>query len=249
MQKLIPFKNNKLWGYINENSEVIIEPKFIKALPFNDEYAIVSIDTRFNSFNPKYGLINTSGDFVIEPHYVKIENVSNGIVKAETNLDSYCGNRFELLNLKGEKINHYQTFFSWIKLLSNGYWIVEFGISPVGKDWRNFFFNIIDKNGEIVENFNKFSTARIFSDFENGIIKLYYNNKTFFLNEQGDLLFEVLIDIKNISNNYNDLYFYLKDNMYGFIDVNNKFISDAVYEKLFEEDIDFSCSFFYITED
>ncbi len=57
-QELIPIKENNKWGYINLQSEKIIQPQFDQAQPFENNLAVVRIST-------KCGVINSKGITVI----------------------------------------------------------------------------------------------------------------------------------------------------------------------------------------
>lgn len=61
-QNLFPFQQDGLWGYMDENEDVRIEPQFHTALSFNRGVAPV----RSGGY---YGYINTSGEFVAEPEF------------------------------------------------------------------------------------------------------------------------------------------------------------------------------------
>ena len=51
------------WGFINENGDIIIEPKFDEALSFTENGLAAAC------LNNKCGFINENGDFVIEPKF------------------------------------------------------------------------------------------------------------------------------------------------------------------------------------
>ncbi|PYZ97691.1 hypothetical protein CR205_03605 [Alteribacter lacisalsi] len=62
-------------GYVNENGEVVIEPQFSIALPFEGNRAVVNISEKIEN---RYGLINRDGAYVIEPIYNDIIQLGSG---------------------------------------------------------------------------------------------------------------------------------------------------------------------------
>ncbi|TMW72897.1 WG repeat-containing protein [Alteribacter natronophilus] len=53
-------------GYVNETGEIVIEPRFSVALPFEEGRAVVNISEAVEN---KYGLIDRNGSYIIEPVY------------------------------------------------------------------------------------------------------------------------------------------------------------------------------------
>ncbi len=56
-------KDNIKYGFINENGDFVIEPKFDRALSFTENGLAAAC------LNNKCGFINENGDFVIEPKF------------------------------------------------------------------------------------------------------------------------------------------------------------------------------------
>lgn len=69
---------SKYYGYINEQGEYVIEPKFIYAMSFSEDLAVAS-DGKY------FGFINKKGDFVIKAEYDFAQNFKNGIAKVWKN--------------------------------------------------------------------------------------------------------------------------------------------------------------------
>lgn len=70
--------NNKLYGYFNEKGEVIVEPKYSKAFPFEDGVAVVS-PSDGKEENKKWGVIDKENNYVIEPEYSSITYLGEGL--------------------------------------------------------------------------------------------------------------------------------------------------------------------------
>lgn len=87
--ELYPFEKDNLWGYIDENGIVKIEPKYAEVYDFSEGLAVAGILTNDEYFSENnieapdthiaYGYINKRGDFVIEPKYYKAMNFSDGL--------------------------------------------------------------------------------------------------------------------------------------------------------------------------
>ena len=111
------------YGYIDENYQVIIEPKFDSARNFKDGVAIVSI-------NDKFGFIDKSGEFVIKPKYDSAKQF-----KLEVSLVSLDG-KFGFINKTGELVT--PIHFEWAEEFNHH-------LARVMLD-REFFY--INKTGE-----------------------------------------------------------------------------------------------------
>lgn len=94
--KLTPkrdFENSKNWGFIDENNNWIIEPKYKSASDFsNNGMALVQlVDTQ------KYGYINEQDEFVLQADYILAQPFSN---------EGYAGvttdDKVVIINSKGE---------------------------------------------------------------------------------------------------------------------------------------------------
>lgn len=64
---LAVLRKNGQYGYVNENGEIVVEPKLRFATNvYEDKYAIVMTSEN------KYGIINTEGKYVVKPYYSNI---------------------------------------------------------------------------------------------------------------------------------------------------------------------------------
>lgn len=87
---LIPFEKNGLWGYMNHEKKVILEPQFEEAfLTFNLVGRIKK--------NGKFGYINNEGKLIVKPIYDYAEDFKNGIAEV------HKGNRSYFINTEGKK--------------------------------------------------------------------------------------------------------------------------------------------------
>ncbi len=61
------FRENGLWGYMNQAGEVVIEPQFVEAEPFRGGYAVVCPITLADSQCTWRGIIDISGNWAFRP--------------------------------------------------------------------------------------------------------------------------------------------------------------------------------------
>lgn len=88
---------NTLWGYIDANGKIVIEPQFREARSFHCGRALVK-DLEGNKF-----FIDKTGKKAYEPHWEKYDNVSD----YDSNICAAPGNRFDetdYYDLHGQKI-------------------------------------------------------------------------------------------------------------------------------------------------
>jgi len=81
---LLPFKQNNLYGYFNENQKVIIEPKYNLAAPFYDGLARVRVDESENNeyrLKEKYFFINERGENHFKKIFLLADDFENGYTK------------------------------------------------------------------------------------------------------------------------------------------------------------------------
>ena len=249
MIKLIPIKNNELWGFSNLKGEIIIEPKFIEVESFKEGFALVctkkipakklyiskyendifpneTIQNYKGSWDKIWGIINQKGEFVVESIFKSINLVSNGIAIGikyagpGKRYGDYCENIYHLVNFKNE--NYPKSAggrYNWYSLFSNKFWFLSYGRDPVGKDYCRRHNLIVNEKGETIL---EISGKNIVGDFENGILKITNSNKTSFYNENGKLLAEKNTTFENISKNIDGIYFLKEGNDYFQFNIINK---------------------------
>jgi hypothetical protein len=85
------YKNeeNNLFGFKNEQGDIVINAEYYGASPFLNGYAVVCVE--YDSYNLGYGIIDTAGNKVLEPRYCRIERLNNGLIAVgeEIDTDSY----------------------------------------------------------------------------------------------------------------------------------------------------------------
>ncbi|MFB6355433.1 MAG: WG repeat-containing protein [bacterium] len=66
------------WGYLNEDGELVISPRFNKVKSFTNGVARVKT-------KKGWGVINSSGTFLVSPEYQEVKPVSNNLFKVKKN--------------------------------------------------------------------------------------------------------------------------------------------------------------------
>ncbi|MBK7441028.1 MAG: WG repeat-containing protein [Bacteroidetes bacterium] len=124
---IIPFEQNKLWGYIDKKGEILINPQFKTASLFYENIALVQTD------DDKWGYINTEGKFIITPQYKQGSIFAEGIaIVVQEN------NHPQLIDTKGEVIKTL-TDLEEVKPFINGYALVK----------KGSYWGMINKTGDI----------------------------------------------------------------------------------------------------
>ena len=193
--------------------------------------------------------MDLNSNIIIERQFYYAEEFHNGLAKVIRYKDSdYCGNHYQLINFKGEKDTPI-FMYNQIKLFSNGFWIAEYGNSPVGKDYCLYSFNILDSNGIQIFDFSKFQLGAwpnciLFSDFEEGILKAEVEDKTYFIDIKGNIILNLEVNLSDISINHGRYFFYRKEGLFGLIDIKNSIIHKPTNERIVDVNIVFPETFF-----
>lgn len=99
-------KKDKLYGFINTEGSVVINPVYHRASNFSEELACVKKGDDFNGF---YGYINKSGTEVIPFEYKNANSFSNGVAEVQKDWESdsyYINNKNEPVSQPNRKSNH-----------------------------------------------------------------------------------------------------------------------------------------------
>ncbi|UVI27576.1 WG repeat-containing protein [Paenibacillus spongiae] len=98
---------NGKFGYIDERGNIIIEPAFVYAQPFQEGRAVVNTSEGVRS---SYGLIDKQGKFIIEPVYNEIRQLGEerlALGKAIDEAKPYIGSIFAIANLSGKLLSDF----------------------------------------------------------------------------------------------------------------------------------------------
>jgi len=148
-------KDKLLYGYINREGEIVIQPKYYRATDFSDGLAIVEIDR----LSDLWACINTNDELLFT---VNADYFIRGFSEGYANVDSKDG--YFYIDRNGNKVFD-KTFF-YAHSFHNGYAIVK-------HNYQNTKNSVINKKGEIVLD----SLYDFTSDFNNGYAKIQTKNQ------------------------------------------------------------------------
>lgn len=109
-----PFEKNKLFGYVNEKGEVVIEAKFKNVGYFEGETAWARTPENM------IGFINKSGEWVIQPQYTKatepdpIHHIARVTLNEEVKYVKPNGEYLPIIDISGG--GEFSEGFAWIKV-------------------------------------------------------------------------------------------------------------------------------------
>jgi len=236
---LAPVRENGYYGYIDETGKYIFPPVYDFAEPFKDNYAIVYIDSNASIIDIK-GNVKTDCS-----NYKKITQAKNGLWKVITHT-----NKTGFLHKDGS-IN-VDTLYNIINNFNSGVAVV---INIIGSDKTEYQYGVIDKNGNFVIPFGKFSQIE---DFNEGYAYAIFANKTkttkrigAVIDTLGNIMFTREEDFYNkidgmVSNNMIRVNLYQTDkivkNHYsssysyeGFLDINGNYVINNSKYKFFKD--------------
>lgn len=216
-QSLLPFVQNKLWGYMDTTGKVVIEPEFPMAGFFQEGLAYVQIDNAL-------GYINEKGDVVILPEYPAATSFLNGLASVMIDED------WMVINKDGEIVM--DSYFARPMVFTDG--LAKFKLE-MGLRSKYGFINIY---GDTVI-YPRYEMA---SDFSEGLCMATIDGSNYgYIDTKGDWVIQpefelgVLMKVngeydfkdKNFSNGYIAV---AKNNKYGLIDKSGKFILDYSFD-------------------
>lgn len=196
---------NNLWGYVDENLEEVIAPKFRYAKDFSNGVAVVMGEN-------KYGYIDKTGEFVIEEKFEIAKDFSDGVAIVE---EVYESSEKTIINLKGEVVGSFDSKYHYEEF-QNGTAVIDDGDK----------YGLINKKGEIILK----TENEYIEDSYNGIrVVEKKDDKYFYINSNGKILNEeYAYDLES----FNDGYGIIRDRNYNatIIDKNGDIIKvDSKY--------------------
>ena len=209
---LTPFAENGKWGYRNQDSTIIVSPKYDKTFEIHNGHGIYQFQNKFGfidergaeitqpsydktlnfkngyapvELNNKWGLIDTAGNEVIKCQYENVGNFSNELdsVVLNNKIGFIDKNDFLIIDFKYDK----KSDITW----GDGreiFVMPEFQSNGLVKISLNDKFGCINKKGEIVCDINY---SRI-KNFENNIAVARLNNKWGLINNLGDVILDFI---------------------------------------------------------
>ena len=173
-EQLIPFEQNKKWGYVNENGRVVIEPQFIIAGDFSPEGIAAVVD------ESGWVYIDKKGKVVIRPFIF-----DNGPDYFREGLARFTkGSKVGFFDKKGRTVIRPE--FDFALPFYEGLSAICMGCREVVVDGEHSMrtggkWGYIDKKGQIVIPL-EFENA---SNFENGKARVELNGESLYIDKNG----------------------------------------------------------------
>ncbi len=135
---LLSFKREEegKFGFIDENGNVIIPPKFSSAEDFSNGRAVVNMS---DDYTNNYGLIDRKGNFVISPKYNEIQLLDEERLAVGIAIDKgepYIGSKYAIGDVNGNLLTDFVYY---------GVSKYKYGLASAYNDTNTFF---IDKTGK-----------------------------------------------------------------------------------------------------
>lgn len=166
------------YGYMNVKGNVILEPQYSMALPFNQGRAVVNMAEDF--FN-QYGLIDRAGNFIIPAIYNDITLLGDNraaLGKAIDPKEPYKGSIYAIADsANGEVLTEF--IYSNVQNYEKGY-------ASVSDETKTFF---IDKQGKTAMDLPIISGSGMLS-FVGDLIKANVNQRTYYYNKESTLVWQ-----------------------------------------------------------
>lgn len=151
--ELIPVTVSKngaqLAGYMDLSGEIVIEPRYASAYPFEGGLARVTV--KDENGKTLYGLINNKGETIVEPRYCEMGTFHEGLAVVAVE-DELWGKMYGYINTDGKEI--IEPWYSYAEPFADGYATVS--------DYGDLY-GVIDREGNEVLP-SQYVTIRAFSE-------------------------------------------------------------------------------------
>ncbi|WP_308639518.1 WG repeat-containing protein [Paenibacillus silvisoli] len=165
-------------GYMDERGNVVIQPAFYVALPFEDGRAIVNTsDTYLNN----YGVINKQGTYIVKPEYNDIRNLGSGrfaIGRAINKDQPYLGSNFAIADWDGRLLTDF--VYTDVSDYKNG-------LASVTDAKQTFF---IDTSGKPAPGYPRVDGSGSLTLEEGGLIKAFVDQRLSYLDRAGRVVWQ-----------------------------------------------------------
>lgn len=165
-------------GYLDVDGNVVIQPRFSLALPFENGRAVVNAS---HDIANQYGLIDEKGNYIINPQYNEISLIGENraaVGKAIDNERPYIGSIFAVADaVSGQILTDF--IYSNVSHYKNGY--------ASASNNRNTFF--IDKNGKTVRSLPVVSGIGTL-EFIGDLIRANIDLRSYYMNRNGRIIWK-----------------------------------------------------------
>ncbi len=176
---LLVFQKNKggKFGYIDEQGNIVIEPKFSAAQEFINGLAIVNMAEKHEN---SFGIINLKGQFVLKPNYTNLLYLGENRFAIGKDLDPTSPCIRSIYGL-ADSDGHILTGF-----IFHDVGMFHEGLALVSNDKHTFFIN---KSGKRVEHLPLVSGSGTLS-FEKTLIKGEIDNRLLYFKNNGEMVWQ-----------------------------------------------------------
>ncbi|MFV8830556.1 WG repeat-containing protein [Alkalihalobacterium sp. APHAB7] len=166
-----------LYGYVDEKGNIVIEPQFSIALPFQEGRAVVNI---IDGIHNGYGLINKQGEFIIPAQYNDVLQLGEDRValgKAIVADKPYIGSIYAIATSDGRRLTDFE--YDTVSVFKEG-------LSSVTQDRYTFF---IDRSGNRAKNYPVVQGTGILT-LENVVIKAFVDQRVMYFDRLGKTIWK-----------------------------------------------------------
>ena len=248
MIDLVHGPNDELmYGFINENAVVIIEPSYLGFGIFNDGLAWVE------TMKKKFGFVDKKGNVVIEPKDLKVGDFQSGLAwfRSEDKKIGFINNKGEeVVKSKYMKVGKFFGGIAWVRNMDGaiGY-INNKGkeiVAPKFKNGGNFdpisgLARIVDENNKKGYVNNKgevtyFENTNIFKHFVEGLSVEKKGKLVGFIDNTGEWAIEPKYKVAtNFKNGFSKVKMFVnRKNRWGIINKKGEWVVEPLYMKIYE---------------
>lgn len=221
---LYPIQENKLHGFINNDGDIIVKPKYSFAGEFSEEMCCVCLTGNAKSEKDKFsniilsGFIDSHGIEVVSPKYIGFGlglRYREGLTMVKFPIEWKWG----FINKNGEIMISPKYDQEYSKGFCEG-----FADVAIGEKW-----GFINKNDEVVIPFEYDWT----NQFQNGFAIVKQKNKKFFINTKGEVLKTIKCNIiDTVIGGFKEGLAVVKiDKKYGFINFEGQLENQELFDE------------------
>jgi len=170
--------DSEKYGYMDINGNVVIQPSFVYAEGFRDNYAVVEVSEDYAA--KKLGLIDKKGRFVIEPQYNELLQLGEGMTAVGVPADPqniFGNSKYALAGADGKLL----TDFVFYRIDS-----FREGIASAQDDAETFF---IDTSGNRLKDLPSAQGAGSMENLD-GLIYADIDRRSYYMNRQGAIIYK-----------------------------------------------------------
>lgn len=164
-------------GYINANGDIIVEPIYDQALPFQSNYGVIIKGS-------KQGIVNEQGSVILEPNYDRVHI---------TKIDSiFILEKDDEMGLAKEAEVIFETIYDNILLFEK---------EEVAVLFKDYIKTLVDLEGKIIR--NNIEIEEMHYRYSEGLLAVQSSGKWGFIDKTGKNIIECIYEeVGDFSNNY-----------------------------------------------